>query len=471
MIKKNLKNRKVLFVIPDGVGIRNYLYSDMIVNLQEAGIEILLMHNLDQELIQLVNYKFKIQIRQIKFKSFPETKIQTFYREATTFARLNTNAKRTKNPTILSNWSGSNSGLRKQIFLGFAKFIGSRFKTYESIRFFESEIERNWKNTEAFLYNQKILDEYSPDLVFITHQRVPALVPLCMAASSRKIKTISAIFSWDNVPKARLPIRTDYYAVWSELMKIELLDFYPEINPDQIYITGTPQFDFHSKEDLIISRSEFAEKYQIDLNKKWVLFSGDDELTSPHDPNYLQDIAEALLPEQEIQILFRQVPVTTPERYQHVLEKYPNITHIPPLWKQGQSWISFFPLFEDIQLLMNLCYHCHTVLNIGSTMALDFAFFDKPGIFLKYDTCQNSNWTTSIVYQFQHFRSMKDLDAVLSIDRKEDILSKVILAIDSPESVAVDRGKWKDRIVKNDKPAAVELLNLIKNIIPTASAI
>lgn len=464
-----MKKRKVLFVIPDGVGIRNYLYSDMILILHQAGFEILLMHKLDMELIQLVNDKLKVPIRQIEFQSFPETVVQTFYRESTTFARLKSSAKRKDNPTILSNWSITKSGLKKKLFLGLAEFFGGQLKTYESIRFFESEIERHWKNTKALLHYRKVLDEHNPDLVFITHQRVPSLVPLCMAASSRKIKTISAIFSWDNLPKARLPIRTDYYAVWSDHMKSEFLDFYPEINKDQIFITGTPQFDFYSKEELIIPRKEFAERYQLDPLKKWVLFSGDDEMTSPHDPDYLRDVAEALSPEPEIQILFRQVPVSTPERYRHVLEKYPNIIHIPPLWKKGQFWTSFFPMFEDIQLLMNLCFHCETVLNIGSTMALDFAFFDKPGIFLKYDTRKDANWTTAVIYQFQHFRSMAGLDAVLEVNSKEEILTKVNLAINSPETVAVDRKKWKNRIVKTDRPAAVEFLNLIEHLLPDKS--
>lgn len=461
----------MLFVIPDGVGIRNYLYSDMIIYLHSAGFEILLMHNLDKELIQFVNQKLKTPIRQIEFKSFLETKLQTFYREATTYSRLKRSSKRKNNPTILSNWSVGKFRLKKKLFLCIAKFFGNQLKTYESICFFESEIERHWNNSKAILHYQKILDENNPDLVFITHQRVPALVPLCMAASSRKIKTISAIFSWDNIPKARLPIRTDYYAVWSDLMKTELLDFYPEINSEQIFITGTPQFDFYSNEKLIIPRKVFAQKYQLDPIKTWVLFSGDDVMTSPHDPNYLGDVAEALYSETGIQILFRQVPVTTPERYEHVLEKYSNITHIPPQWKKGQCWISFFPLFEDIQLLMNLCYHCHTVLNIGSTMALDFAFFDKPGIFLKYDTVPDSNWSTQVVYQFQHFRSMTGLDSVLGIKCKEEILSKVNLAINSPETVAVDRGKWKNRIVKTDKPSAIEIVNLIEQLIPDATQI
>ncbi len=464
-----MKRRKILFAVPDGIGIRNYLYSDIISHLHRAGFEICLMHSLDPELIQMVNRRLEVPVQQLEFKTFPESKVQTFYREATTFARLKSSVARKGNPTLLNNWSRRKSGWSKRIFYRFAELFGNRLRTYESIRFFESEIERLWKRTPAIVHYRKVLREINPEMIFVTHQRVPALIPFCHAASLEKIKTISAIFSWDNIPKARLPIRTDYYAVWSDYMKAEVMDYYPEISSDRIVVTGTPQFDFYSKEDLIIPRESFARTYGLDTGKKWVLFSGDDVMTSPHDPEYLRDVAEALKSNLEIQILFRQVPVTRPERYQDVLDEYPNVIHVPPLWKKGAFWTSFFPLFEDVQLLMNLCHHCETVLNIGSTMALDFAFFDKPGIFLKYDTVPDPKWSTSVVYQFQHFRSMEQLDAVLSVGSKEEILEKVSLAITSPRLVAVDRRRWKDRVVKTDQPAAIELLNLIQRLLPAAS--
>lgn len=459
-----MKNNRILIVIPDGIGIRNYLYSDIITNLSDAGFQIIVMHNLGKDLIQLVNKQLKTPIKQLDFISFKESKYQTFLREVTTYARLKKGAIDKENSTILSNWKTNNLGFGKKMFLNFSKLFGNLLNSYESILLFESRVNQLWKSSKAFHHYQNIIDEVSPDLIFITHQRVPSLAPLCIAATSRKVKTISAIFSWDNLPKARLPIRTDYYALWSDYMLHEFLDFYPEIKPEQLYVTGTPQFDFYTKENLLISRKEFAEKYHLDSQKKWVLFSGDDVMTSPHDPNYLEDVAEALSLEDDIQILFRQVPISTPERYQHVLNRYSNITHIPPIWNKGNSWESFFPLYEDIQLLMNLCYHCGTVLNIGSTMALDFSFFDKPGIFLKYDTCHDSTWSTSEIYKYEHFKSMAGLDAVILVENKSEISSKVHLALNSPESVAKDRSIWKDRIVKNKISSSIEFVNLFKSL-------
>lgn len=452
--------------MPDGIGIRNYLYSEFIVKLTEAGNQLTILHNLDRSLIESVKSRLNVDFEQIQFKVFPESKWQLILREATTYARLRLSAKRVNNPTLLNNWARTKKGFKKVLTATFAEFLGKSLKKYENILFMESEIYRFWKKSPAFHYYNELLKAQEPDLIFITHQRVPSLVPLCLAAKSLKIKTLTAIYSWDNIPKARLPIRTDYYAVWSEYMKKELMDFYPEISESQIELTGTPQFDFYQNQELIISRKDFADKYKLDSDKKWILFSGDDLLTSPYDPEYLRDVAESVLDHPEIQVLFRQVPVNSHDRYLKYIEKYSNITHIPPLWKRGESWMSFFPLFEDIQLLMNLCYHCETVVNIGSTMALDFSFFGKPGIYIDYDTQENPHWSTKIIYQFQHFRTMEGLDAVIFAKSKDDLKAKILKAIQNPQSVAVDREAWKKRITLPGRKASDNILESVLALLP-----
>ena len=460
-----MKNKKILIVIPDGVGIRNYLYSDLIKKLNTQGFKLTILHNLDASLIESVKSKFDVDFNQIQFQAFPETKIQFLYREATTYARLKLGALRCDNPTLLGSAKVGKKGVKRIFLSKIAAFIGNSFKTYERILFFESEINRFWKKSKALGFYHNLLETHRPDLIFITHQRVPSLAPLCLAAKSQKIPTASAIYSWDNLPKARLPIRTDYYAVWSDYMKTEFLSFYPEISEDQLIVTGTPQFDFYKNKELLISRDQFAEKYRLDSQKKWILFSGDDVVTSPHDPEYLRDLAESLLDHPTIQILFRQVPVEGPDRYLKYIEKYPNITHIPPLWKKGETWMNFFPLYEDVQLLMNLCYHCETVVNIGSTMALDFSYFNKPGIYLDYDTEVDPNWSTKVIYQYQHFRTLHGLDAVVFAKNIKQLAEKVLQIIDNPDSLAKDRLEWMKKVNSLNGSASDTMLEMFTKLV------
>lgn len=142
------------------------------------------------------------------------------------------------------------------------------------------------------------------------------------------IPTATVIYSWDNLPKARLALRADNYLVWSDYMKNELNLYYPEIKLEQIHVTGTPQFEFYGDSDNIIDKEVFYEKYNLDPNKKIICFSGDDTKTSPDDPSYLNDVAEEITKanlQNEYQILLRRCPVDLSSRFDKVLDQYKDL--------------------------------------------------------------------------------------------------------------------------------------------------
>ena len=104
-------------------------------------------------------------------------------------------------------------------------------------------------------------------------------------------------------------------------------------------------------------------------------------------------------------------------------------------------------MYDDINLQVNLAKHCDLVTNLGSTMAVDFATFDKPCLYLNYNPSDDREWRTEIIYKFQHFRSMKDLNAVGWINDKSEILDTVLKAIKDPQSIAKDRNEWIKELV------------------------
>jgi hypothetical protein len=268
------------------------------------------------------------------------------------------------------------------------------------------------------------------------------------AAKFLKIPTVSVIYSWDNLPKARLLVKADQYIVWSDYMKSEMGKYYPEIAQERVFNLGTPQFDFHSDPSNILDRETFALENGLDPGKNWICFSGDDEMTSPYDPLYLRDIAEATENMDEIELIFRPVPVSSHERYQEVISKFPHIKVISPKWSRSEFWSFAYPKYEDISMLSSLAFHCKAVINIGSTMALDFACFDNPGIYLNYspEGGDPEKWRPSMVYDRQHFRTMNGKDAVAWIKSKKEIKDLIQLILDDPNSVAKDRINWLNRV-------------------------
>lgn len=463
--------KKILFIIPDGIGIRNYLYSDLFSKLHEEGVQIYLLHNLESRIIDYVKEEKNIPFGEEPLRKVRETRFQQFLRETSTYGRLKYNADLKQNPTILTNWFKIKNNPIKRAFQKITEIAGNTISSYEGIKYLEETNRLKWRRNPAFDGFKSDLSRIQPDFIFITHQRVSNLEPLCLAASDLNIPTLTAIFSWDNLPKARLPLRTDWYAVWSDYMKVEMSDYYPEIPQNKVVVVGTPQFDFHFNKDLIQSREEFANEFGLDVSKKWVLFSGDDELTSPHDPAYLEDVAHALEDNSDVTILFRQVPVCTVARYQKILDQFDNIVHIPPKWKKGEHWMSFYPLFDDVKLLMNLCFHCEFSVNIGSTIGLDFSYFEKPTVFLAYDAIHDGEWTTDTVYQFQHFKSFMGMDAVVFAKEKTQLKQLLEQLLQKPEDFATQKGKWRDKIASNrpDNLSSTQISKLLITLLENES--
>lgn len=446
-----MKKKKVLFIIPDGVGIRNYLYSDVITNLKEEA-SIVFWSTLPEEAFAEI---FKLHAIPVEYRNIKlpiENLFTRFCREATTYARLLVNAKNQANDTILTNWNKKGKGSKLRMLYTLSEKIGKwASKDYDRILKLEAKGRSFW--------SRKIIDEtklnlqdLQPTSIFITHQRVASLMPICIAAKELGIKVNTVIYSWDNLPKARMAVLADNYFVWSDYMKKEMQDYYPEVKSENVIVTGTPQFEFYIDDERISDRSEFASKYKIDENKKWICFSGDDKITSPYDPDYLRDVAEAIAKMDEKvrpQIIFRRSPADNSDRYDSVLNKFSDlIVSINPLWHtQGSSWGTFFPMLDDVNLLVDLAYHCVAAINVGSTIAHDFSTFNKPCVYIKYDQKESDNWSSDIIYKFEHFKSMSGLDAVCLVESVEEWPQRIDSILFNSDRIAVDRDLWRQKII------------------------
>lgn len=315
------------------------------------------------------------------------------------------------------------------------------------------------RGSAFYMRCREILEQEQPDFIFCTNQRpVNAIAPLT-AAKDLGIRTGSFIFSWDNLPKATLVVEPQFYFVWSEHMKQELLKYYPHITGEIVFVTGTPQFEPHFDNNLLISKQEFFSRYDLEPEVSYLCFSGDDITTSPHDELYLEDVAEAVKSlnslGHELGIIFRRCPVDFSDRYDKVLEKYKDfIVPIAPLWeKTGDAWNSVLPQKEDIALQMNVISHTFMVINIASSMIFDYASFGKPCAYINYNpTLAELKKDTRSIYQYVHFRSMPSKKAVLWINSREEIWGVIENAASTgtPEAVALAM-QWFE--VVNKEPA------------------
>jgi hypothetical protein len=451
-----MKNNKILILFPDGVGLRNFAFTKFNQISEEQGFEIVYWNNTIFDLTKLGFKECRLKAKSHWFSDILKT--------AKIDIGLSLFSKRTNDKvydTYRFPYSFNNFGnILKTILVKIVVFAFCSEKGFKKITYFINKLERK---TNYYKQCIETLEKEKPAFVFSTNQRsIVSIAPL-LVAKELKIPTATFIFSWDNIPKAILLVEADYYFVWSNYMKTELLFYYPEIKENQVFVTGTPQFEPHFDTTLLIDKKTFFDNHKLDLNKKYITFTGDDTTTSPNDHLYLEDLAIAIEKcndnRHNFGIIFRRCPVDISKRYDNVINKYKNlISVIDPLWKPyTTAWNTILPTKEDFAMLSNLAEHSEMLVNIGSSTVFDFVSHNKPCGYFNYNqTIQtNHKWDIFTLYRFVHFRSMPCKEAVVWFDNKEELVVKIQETLQNPENIIKNAKNWFETInISNPKDAS-----------------
>jgi len=439
---------KIALLFPDGVGIKNYLYTNVF---KQDKVDLVLLHNFDSETVTEIK-KQTLLDDDFEIPVYKESVTEKFLRELICLARLQFNAKKVDNSSLLTNWKTYHKGLIQQIFYAFIGVIAPFFSLrYNNILFLEKLYQKHIRKNIFYKNSSSLLKQINPSILFCSHQRGLKAATVFAAAKDLGIKTTTVIYSWDNLPKARLALRADQYLVWSGYMKEEMKLYYPEIPQTSVVVTGTPQFECYTNDYNIIDKTIFYNQYNLSLDKKIICFSGDDVKTSPDDPKYLNDIVSALVEaniQDQYQVLFRRCPVDVSNRFDDVLNKYPDLIKLaPPLWffNKSEHWTTIYPSKDDVKLLVSTAFYSDIVVNVGSTMAFDFAMFDKTCVFINYDQSikNDPNWNVETIYNYQHFKSMPNKESVVWLNDREEIITKLTKLVSDTSSM----NHWKEIVL------------------------
>jgi hypothetical protein len=443
-----LKSKKIFILLPDGIGLRNFAFTTFVEKGEQMGWEVIFWNQTPFDL-NVMGFK------EIKLQGTPRAKTDLLKR-AKTIAELNHFEKEFNDDVYQSyKFPTQSKDLKSKIKNGIVSQLIRTYKGNTGIEKLRKQLKNSERESKLYKKCLELLKSERPDFIFCTNQRpVNAIAPLT-AAQDLGIQTGTFIFSWDNLPKATLVIEPDFYFVWSDYMKEELLHYYSFIKSENIIVTGSPQFEPHFNLKLRKTREVFFKENNLDLSREYICFSGDDKTTSPEDAHYLQDVAEAIENLNKaggfrLGILFRRCPVDFSDRYNSILEKYKNlIVSVAPRWNQvGENWNSVLPTQEDLGLQVNTILHTKAVINLGSSMVFDFAVFDKPCLFLNYNVedKKDENWSSEKVYNFVHFRSMPTGNEVIWLKSKKEIEPKLKAVLQHPQNTVEKAKHWFEKI-------------------------
>jgi len=436
-----MSSEKVYILLPDGVGLRNYIYTDFL----EHGEAIVWtpLEYLDPA------------IPQRRLPDFSLVKSTDTFKSALIRANIFRNYRRTGNPSYLDYLFPPSGGFKNRVKHSIIDLLAKSHTAPKRIERLHRRYLDSLRRSSYYRESLRQLESERPAFVFCTHQRMLNAAAPVLAARDLGIPTGTFIFSWDNLPKGNLSVPAEHLFVWSDYMKREAMEYFPQYAAEHIHVVGTPQFIPYTDESLRESRKSFCGHYNLDPEARIICFSGDDVTTSPHDPLYLRDTAEAVrrlntCGDTKYQILFRRCPVDFSGRYDRVIEEYDDVIRdVPPLWRKPeglQSWNAVVPTPEDVKLLVNTVLHSDTAINIGSTIAHDFACLGKTSCYINYNVVKNNEWDIHKIYRFVHFQSMNELDPVYWANSSEAIDETLVDAIEDRKRKREDARRWLERI-------------------------
>ncbi len=443
---------KILLLLPDGVGVRNFIYTDFVERAINAGHEIVAWA--DENVLSLIEDQ---RVNKIPLPKEQHTNtIIEIQRRAWSIGMLRWQAKKFDNPVYLSHiFRIQIKSLRDILRIIYQEFLTLKYKDYSELRLLKRKYGYNFSRLKYYKKCEDQIMFLNPDLIFCTHQRASKAIAPLIVSRNCSIPTACFIYSWDNLPKGNLYVDADFYLVWSQHMKKELQTYYPEVDDDRILITGTPQFVPYFDKEIITTRNDFAVKYNLPADRLWICFSGDDITTSPYDQEYLDHLAEAIRKwnsrdAKKIHILFRRCPVDTSGRFDEVLcRNKDNISEVRPLWSSidpKAGWDRQVAKREDTALLVNTVYHSEFVVNIGSTMAHDFVVYNKPCIYINYQLKDGHKWDINRIYKYLHFQTIEDLVPVVWITNKNQWSDKIRFALYNSKMIVEDCRKWHQKV-------------------------
>lgn len=303
----------------------------------------------------------------------------------------------------------------------------------------ERAASRMLSRTDHYL---DLFRDWRPALVFnASHVHSRNAIQAVQAAQWLGIPTATFIFSWDNLTsQGRVLPPYDYYLVWNDLLKQQLLDIYRFVQPEQVFVTGTPQFDSHFQPKNYWSREDFCLRVGADPHRPIVMYATGMPNHYPDEDQIVEGIADML---QEMthhgppQLLVRVYAKDRSGRFEPLRLRRPDILFPRVAWEA--NWLT--PLPEDVPHWTNMLRHSDLGINVASTVSLELCMFDKPVINVGYNppSVPTSHMEYVRFYSFDHYSPVVASGAVRVAKSPAEMRLLLEGALSNPGSDAANR--------------------------------
>ena len=217
---------------------------------------------------------------------------------------------------------------------------------------------------------------------------------LVEAANDAGVPTAVMIRSRDNL-SAKIPHLpyASLYLVWSEVTRNFLLHMYPEIEPERVVVTGSPQFDRHLDPSFRLSRDEFFLRIGLNPDRPLIVYTMATPGLIDHESAIVQHLADAAHAgkfTRNAQLLVRGHPRMFGSDINLLQTEYPEARAYPaakaaPYRSPEHEADVVRLILEDEPVHLATVAYQDVQVNVCGTMTIDSAIHDKPTVNIYYD--------------------------------------------------------------------------------------
>lgn len=267
--------------------------------------------------------------------------------------------------------------------------------------------------------------------VVVTYERAYVL-----AARELGLPVINSILSFDNLTSKPAHLLYDYYLAWNPGMKEQLLCFYPQIQAERVYVTGTPQFDFHRRADCLWSREEILARLELPAGAKYFLYGASPKTLTPDEPELVSFLAGRMEQDDLLKdywLVIRTHPRDDWARWQPLRRASGKLRISNGLSATGESGASAVPTLENQACLVSSLVHSEACINIASTITFDAAILDRPVIGIRFEN--ETDAPREVLYEeydTDHYRPLVESGGLRIAHDWDEMLALMSDAIQNP---------------------------------------
>jgi hypothetical protein len=437
----------IVLVVPRGEAVRNFVYSDTLPALRERA-RVTLLSVVDDEPFR---QRWGAQADEfVSLRQYPEARVVGWLRALTE----NAHDRWLWSKVAQNNWEVRDRRARQQrrlvqrlITKAFCA-VAANQPCLHGLTRLEQTLHWRLRTTRDF---DELFHRIKPDLVF-NGSHIHGLageLPL-RVAHGMGIRTAGFIFSWDNLTsRSRILVPYDDYLVWHKPMRDQLLGLYPKLRPEQVHVTGTPQFDFHTKSEYVLPREELCRRIGVDPARPFILYTTGIDRHFYEEYRHVQSVID-MLPELQAdprpQLVVRNyVKGTSPELRQMAGRTWRDVVFPEVLW--DAAWAT--PRYEDLTMYTSMVHHAALSINAASTVTLEFLMLDKPVINLDFDPPgADLAWCDGYRrhVDFDHFRPIAQSGATMVARSTDELRTMIERGLNDPDADHDPRKRLMDGI-------------------------